>query len=350
MTTTESPQIETAQDQPKRLYAIVNVHAGGYAEARFRRGIEFLRKRGWECGIHQTTGNDTVAQVTRHALDNGYNVIAAAGGDGTVSAVADALVGSQVPLLIVPCGTGNALARELTIPLGIERALGLLAIEHQVRHMDAMRVNDRYYVLVVSIGLTPTIMMETKREAKRRYGRMAYLAEILKRVVGLQPERFELEIDGQVHRLRAAEIVITNVGQVGATLVRWGPDVRVDDGRIEVCPVYARTLVDLLGVAWDLLFGLRLGPRVLRIDAHRQVRIHSSRPLLIEGDGDVIGETPLDLVVVASGIRVIVPKPGVLNLNPNIALFLDEMPIGQLLRPAEREQPEQSGEAGRPPR
>ena len=322
--------------EPKRLYAIVNVRAGGYVETRFRRGVEFLRKRNWECSIHHTTSNSSIAGVVRRTLDEGYDVIAAAGGDGTISAVADALVHSEVPLLIVPCGTGNALARELAIPLSIERAMGILAIEHQVRRMDAMEVNGKHYVLVVSIGLTPTVMKETTQEDKRRYGRMAYFAEMLKRLFGLQPERFDMVIDGAEHNVRAAEIVITNVAQVGTTLVRWGPDVRVDDGKIEIFPVYARTLVDVIGVAWELLFGKRRGQGVQRIDAYTRVSITTSRPLLVEGDGDIIGETPLDLVVVPEALRVIVPKPGLLSQNPNLALLLDEMPIRQLLRGTER--------------
>jgi diacylglycerol kinase (ATP) len=195
--------------------------------------------------------------VVAEALACGFDLIIAAGGDGTVSGVAAGLVNQQVPMAILPIGTGNALARELGIPLNLEEAIQLMVDDFDIRAIDGMWVKGWLSVLSVGIGITSMTMQETGREQKRRFGLLAYLWTGLLQLSGLSLNRFELEIDGKIKKVRASEVFISNSRVVGVKLLNLGPDVRPDDGMVEVCAVRARTAWDYLRVVAQLATGRR---------------------------------------------------------------------------------------------
>src|SRR5205807_1616439 len=149
----------------------------------------------------------------------------------------------------------NVLARELGIPVGLEPACRLLAGAHETKRIDAMRVGDRIFFTQIGVGVDALMIRDTKREHKRRFGRVAYLWMAFTRLIGFQPQRFLLEVDGQRSRRRASQVVLANVGTLGQSPFRWGPDIRPDDGRLDVCIVRARTALDYLRLAWNVMWG-----------------------------------------------------------------------------------------------
>jgi diacylglycerol kinase family enzyme len=169
-------------------------------------------------------------------------------------------------------------------------------------------VGDKLFVLQIGIGIGSLMVRDTARAAKRRFGRAAYLWTGLKRLLGYQPQRFTIVVDGQRLRPRAAEIMIANGGMLGAPPLRWGPDIRPDDGRIDVCVVSARTAIDYIKVAWHIVSGQQRRGRYIRyLSAREQIIVSGDHPLPVQADGEIIGETPLTVQVVPSAVRVIVP-------------------------------------------
>ncbi|MBE0411117.1 MAG: diacylglycerol kinase family lipid kinase, partial [Anaerolineales bacterium] len=230
-----------------------------------------------------------------------------AGGDGTVSGVAAGLVNSQVPMAILPIGTGNALARELGIPLYLEEAVQLLVDEHDQRDIDGMWVKGMLSVLGVGIGLTSLTMQETGREQKRRFGLLAYVWNGLKQLGGVGLNRFEVEIDGETRQVTASEIYISNSRVLGIKPFNLGSNVRPDDGVVQVCIVKARTAWDYLRVAAQLVTGRRRD-EIDCVGAVKKIKVRVSRPLPIQADGEIVGTTPVEVQVVPAAVRVVVPK------------------------------------------
>jgi diacylglycerol kinase (ATP) len=260
------------------------------------------------CEIHETGRDERLAEVVREAVGRGCDLVVAAGGDGTISAVANGLVGSPVPLGIIPLGTANVLARELGIPVALESACELLASPHATTRIDAMRIGDACYFTQVGVGIDALMIRDTKREHKRRFGRLAYLWTAATRLVGFQPRRFVVVTDGREKRVRASEIVVANCGILGQPPFRWGPDIRLDDGRLDVCVVRARNLVDYLKISWYVITARhKRSPNVRYLSARRNVAIAARRPLPVQGDGEIIGETPVTVDVVPNAVVVIVP-------------------------------------------
>lgn len=297
----------------RRVFVVLNPAAGRAATDALKTALTRHFAAPGEvaetcCEVHETCHGEAVPDVVREALGRGYDLVVAAGGDGTVSAVANGLVGSETPLGIVPLGTANVLARELGIPVDLEPACRLLAGPHAVKSLDAMGIDGHCYFTQTGVGIDALMIRDTKREAKRRFGRVAYLWTACTRLVGFQPLRFDLSVDGRNTRYRASEVVVANCGILGQPPFRWGPDILPDDGRLDVCIARARHLVDYLRIAWHVVLGQhKRSPNVRYLSAERRIEIATRRPLPVQADGEIIGETPVAVEVVRDAVRVAVP-------------------------------------------
>src|SRR5204863_1296903 len=186
----------------------------------------------------------------------------AAGGDGTVSLVADrfgrssAVAPDAPPALlgIIPLGTANVLARELVIPLDLETAVAVALERRRIVDLDAIEVDGHRFFTQVGVGLDARMIEQTSRHAQLRLGRLAYLISLARKSREHQPARLHLRLDGRRHvRVRAWQLVIANAGTFGAQPFTWGPDIDPTDGRLDVCVYDVQSMADTLRLLWRVL-------------------------------------------------------------------------------------------------
>jgi diacylglycerol kinase family enzyme len=231
-----------------------------------------------------------------------------AGGDGTVGAVAAGLVGTAIPLAILPVGTANLIAHELNLPTDLETACQLAFAGQRTRPLDAMQVDDQLLFTRISLGTYSKITENTSPEAKKRFRQLAYVWNAVPELLGGHRWRFTIELDGKAIITRAAFIMIANVGTVGAGSLRWGPDIKPDDGRIDVCIVHARTLLDHLVMLWHVLRHRHRDAEVVDYyQVTNRLRIAPHKRVPIRGDGESLKRENLDIAVIAGAVNVIVP-------------------------------------------
>lgn len=298
----------------QRIFIVINPKAGSYVADAVRNTLERYFPRNLPegepfCEIHETGHDEKLVEVVRDACGRGFAMIVAAGGDGTVSGVADGVVGSDVPLGILPLGTANVLARELGIPVDLDRACALLAGKHSIARIDAMQAGDHSYFTQVGVGIDSIMIRDTPTEKKKRFGRLAYIWSALRCLFGFQPRRFRLTVDGQESHPRASQVLVANSGILGQPPLRWGPDIRPDDGQLDVCVVRARTLLDYAVLFWHVITGQhRRDRRVRYLPARNAITIATHKePLPVQADGEIIGETPVTVQLAAKVVQVIVP-------------------------------------------
>jgi diacylglycerol kinase (ATP) len=307
------PATAAPKARTSRLFVILNPAAGTYSarEVREALGRHFDRGDG-SCEIYETTGREDLTEVARAAAERGFEVVVAGGGDGSVSAVANGLVGTSAALGIIPLGTANVLARELGIPVDPDGACALLSGPNSIARIDAIEAGHRHNYTQVGIGIDALMIRDTRREAKRRFGRLAYLWTGFTRLLGFQPRRFLTVVDGRSRRTRALEVVLANCGTMGQPPFRWGPNIRPDDGRISVCIIRARNLIDYLVLAWQVILNRHRSSRhVTFLVAERTIAVAVDKPLPVQADGEIIGETPVDARVIPSDMAVVVPAEGI---------------------------------------
>jgi diacylglycerol kinase (ATP) len=196
-----------------KAFIVLNPAAGKNAREPILEAISrYFTSSQIDYEIHETTKEDKPGDIVRARLKGSFDLVVAAGGDGTVSAVIDGLVGSAVPLGIVPAGTGNLIARELNIPLEIEDAVALIAGAHKFRKIDAMRIGKQVYVLNISLGLSATVAGGTTSKNKNRFGRIAYIWTGIRKIATLKRRYLVVAIDGKARKYRTIEVAIFNCG------------------------------------------------------------------------------------------------------------------------------------------
>ena len=227
--------------------------------------------------VHETVKDEKTGEIVRARLGDGFDLVVAAGGDGTVSDVIDGLVGTTVPLGIIPTGTGNLIARELGIPTDVDDAVALITAPHRSRSIDAMRIGERVFILNVSVGVSASVIGGTTPKYKSRFGRVAYTWTVISKLFTLRPRRLIVAVDGTAHEYHAFEVAIMNCGILAKMLYPKGPEISIDDGRLDVLVLGIRTIRDYP----RYVLGDRLGPEAGHRVAfpHRgKKRHHPERP------------------------------------------------------------------------
>jgi len=270
-----------------------------------RRLLELAGELGWEAMVLETSEGLNVEAIGAALARRDFQLVLAAGGDGTVAEVMAAAHERGLPMGIVPRGTANIVARELGLPAGWRRATRR-ALERfpATRAVDLVRVNDGYSALAAGIGFDATVMRHTPRALKYWFGRAAYLlagAWWLPRA-----PLFEciIRADGEETRLTAVVVLVVNAGMLGAAPFRFGPNIAIDDGWLDICVYRPRTARDRLGVLWRIFRQRSDGSSMLQRKA-RSVEIRALDVQWHEVDGEVHQGNVLRAEIVPGGVRVV---------------------------------------------
>ena len=239
----------------------------------------------------ETTREDAGAGLAADALAGGADVVAVAGGDGTVRIVCGELAGSGTAVGIIPTGTGNLLARNLGLPMGIDAALDVV-LNGVNRPVDVVRVEgddlpESRFVVMAGLGLDAAIMAGAPEAVKARVGWPAYVFSAL-RHVRYPAVRVEISVDDEPpQRFRARTVVIGNVGtlQAGIPLL---PEAAIDDGRLDVVVIAPSRSLGWLGLVWRVLLRrTHTDSRLGRMTGQRVV-IEAAQVTPRQLDGDIM--------------------------------------------------------------
>jgi diacylglycerol kinase (ATP) len=295
-----------------RAFVVLNPAAGQSAHESVREALETaLGTYQIQYEIYETRTGDKPGDIVRARLADGFELAVAVGGDGTVSDVIDGLVGSPVPLGIIATGTGNLIARELGIPTALDAAVALIAGTPRPRAIDAMRIGERVFVLNVSVGISAAVIGDTTPQEKSRFGRIAYTWTTVRKLFSLKPRYLVVAVDGIAHEYRAVEVAIMNCGKLAKAFHPLGPEIRIDDGQLDVYIVGVVSLRDVPRYVFKLVTRRPAASPLRVITAKQRVTIRSTLPMQLQADGDIIGTTPVEVELLPHAVTVLVPREGV---------------------------------------
>ncbi|MDQ6859214.1 MAG: diacylglycerol kinase family lipid kinase [Chloroflexota bacterium] len=286
-----------------RALAIVNPAAGGgTARADVDVVLERLRERFETIDVVETAlEHPSAADLGRRAVDEGYDVAIAAGGDGTVSAVASALVGSNVTLGILPFGTFMNIARALGIPRDDAPGAALVIAASTMRRIDVGEVGGQVFFEAAGVGLDADAFKATRSVQRGEHGRALATLGALARRSGV---RVRIDVDGRVRTHRILQAVVSNGPWYG-----WGfevsPNAQVDDGRLDLVifgESKLRVLREIVAAAVD-----RDRPAKGRRYRGRRITLSATRELTVHADGVVVGNLPQTFTVRPKALQVFAP-------------------------------------------
>jgi diacylglycerol kinase family enzyme len=270
-----------------------------------RQLLDLAGRLGWEARVLETSEGVNVEGIGAALARQDFQLVLAAGGDGTVAEVMAAAHQRGLPMGIVPRGTANIVARELRLPAAWRPALrrALERFPH-TRAVDLARVNDGYSALAAGIGFDAMVMRSTPRVLKYWLGRAAYL------LAGAwwlpQAPLFDCTIraDGEVIELTAVVVLIVNAGMLGAAPFRFGPSIAIDDGWLDVCVYRPRNARERASVLWSVMRQQPDGTRMMQRKA-RSVEVKAPDVHWHEVDGDVYQGNVLRAQIIPGGVQVV---------------------------------------------
>jgi len=182
-------------------------------------------------GISFTTKKGHATKIAQEAINRKVDAVIAVGGDGTVNEVSQALISSNMPMGVIPCGSGNGFARHLNIPLQHTKAIEKL-IQFKLKQVDAAAINGDFFIASAGFGFDAIISNKFNRSAHR--GFLSYLQISINEFFHYRSKLFKLKIDGKTMEEEAFLITVANVGQYGNNA--WiAPDASIQDGKLDVC-------------------------------------------------------------------------------------------------------------------
>lgn len=296
----------------RRVHVVINPAAGQDAPVLAALNEAWKETQiDWSVSLTHRSGDGR--DRAREALDQGFDLIGVVGGDGTVAEVAATLAATDVPLAILPGGTGNSAAQEFGIPLDlVEAARVATRADARVMPVDVLRVGEHASLLRVGVGFEASAVTGATRELKDQLGWFAYPITALREFGAAEPARFELELDGRQSEIDAFAIVVANVGRIGRAGARFPGGVDPCDGLADVFLLRSMDLSALVAVGARFLRlsqedgGTEDDPLIHLQARNVQIRC-SDRSFPAHADGEPCGETPLEIGTRAGELQLLLP-------------------------------------------
>ena len=300
--------------------------------------VAFLERYGWSVTLRETSRPLQATELARHAANRGARVVIAAGGDGTVNEVANALVNTHVALGVLPVGTTNSWALQMGIPAlnpllpGTQAVKMIAALEERVARplplnyyrkvlLDAARVlveghtiavdvgevSGRYFLMWAGIGFDAAIARSIPLKEKRALGSWAYVLPAIESASRFCGTDAWLNLDGKLVKVNTPFIVVSNIQLYGG-MIAIGARACVTDGKLDVCIFRGGGFLTFVQQAMEVLTHRHLeDPKVEYYQCH-EIAVESAHPLPVHVDGEPFTETPVAIHTVPSSLKVIVPK------------------------------------------
>jgi YegS/Rv2252/BmrU family lipid kinase len=262
----------------------------------------------WEASITHQAGD--AIQFAKAAVKEGIDALAVYGGDGTLREAISGLIGSEIPLVILPGGSANVMATELGIPSDLKEACMLLSQDPlETKTIDVGQFNKRYFIVRISLGFEADVVKGADRQSKNKMGIFAYFLSAAAALKKTKRTVYHLKIDGQEHEVQGLTCIITNTGNLGFSNISFDKHIDVSDGLLDVIVVRKVNLSLFKLMVVTLL--KRERPDNLELVEHWQgkdISVSSSPKQTVQCDGEVLEKIPLHIKIIPGAIKVLVPK------------------------------------------
>lgn len=263
--------------------------------------------------VHLTSPDVDPRELAEQAIAEDADLIIASGGDGTVSAVAGAVMGTKIPLGVIPRGTANAFGMALGITQQINqlRRACEIILAGKVRTIDAALCNNLPLILLAGIGYEAETIEKADREAKNRWGSLAYIMAGWQQLDEQQLFEAEIEIGGEIRTFQAGAITIANAAPPTSVLAQGIGEVVADDGLLDITIATVENKVQAVTTILSML-----GAALIKTNAELDNIVHLRSPRVkisakpdqkVVLDGEIIGNTPLEIECLPQSLHVFAP-------------------------------------------
>jgi YegS/Rv2252/BmrU family lipid kinase len=285
----------------KKVLVILNPAARSDRARAMKEKIESLSLR---IVVRMTSAAGDARELARQAVDEGFETIVAAGGDGTVNEVASGVAGSDVRFGILPVGTMNVFASELGIPQNNLSAAWRVIEKGRLRELDLPTANGSHFVQLAGIGLDAEVVRLTTPESKKSLGPVSYLLT-LAQVAAVQPPNIVLDPDDS-HRREGSFVLVGNGRLYGGPFVLF-KNARPDDGLLDVLVFKNQSHWDVVRYFQAIAFGTHADLPDVEYFQTKSMNVHSGSDVAVELDGELATSLPCAFGFCPKKFSVIAP-------------------------------------------
>lgn len=283
---------------------IANPSAGCRHRLRLNKIKDALGMRRCKMTLLQTSAPGDAERMAAEADPWQFDVVAAAGGDGTINEVVNGLGDKSLPLAIAPLGTANVLATEINLPSSVSAIADTIAYGRP-RLISLGEANGRRFTMMASVGLDADVVASINLEMKRYIGKYSYIIEILRKIIDYKPKSYQLDLDGVVHD--TSGVIIANGGHYGGRFV-IAPEADLTRPSLEVCHYTRSGRIAMLRYALSLARNrLASRPDYEMVSATRG-EISGPCGAPVQADGDVVTTLPVTIRVLPGALNLIYPR------------------------------------------
>lgn len=303
---------------------IINPISGTRSKAGLdRMVIDSLSPLGWEVEVVYTKGHGDATRLALSAIEKKCDAVLAAGGDGTINETAAALCGTGVVLGILPCGSGNGLARHLGIPIDLREGLKVIHEDHPA-DIDYATVNDRKFFCTCGVGFDAAVSAAFARKKTR--GKFTYLQSTFETYASYEPEFYTIRANGKKLTEKAFLVAVCNASQYGNNAY-IAPSASINDGLLDVTIIHAGNTLSTALVGVDMMTGMIERNMLIQTFRTDNIIIERERRGPSHLDGEPLEmDDCLDIHCHHNGLRVFTPTvvhPFKPILTPVTAMFND---------------------------
>lgn len=276
--------------------------------------LEKLEVAGYEASCHATTGAGDATNAARIAVKREYDVVIAAGGDGTINEVVNGLAGQpyRPRLGIIPAGTTNDFARALQIPRDVSGAVDIIT-KGELIPVDIGRINNKYFINIAGGGRLTELTYEVPSKLKTMLGQLAYYLKGIEILPSIKPSDLRIEYDGKLFEGEAMMFLVGLTNSIGG-FEKLAPDASINDGLFSLLILKKTNLAEFIRVATLAVRGEHVNdPNVIYTKANR-IKVHSDEKVQLNLDGEFGGLLPAEFENMYRHLEVFVPLD---DIRPN---------------------------------
>lgn len=289
--------------QKKHITFIINPISGGHEKEDIVELIKNdLDTTLFDADIRMTEYAGHAMEIARECVKKGVDIVAAVGGDGTINEVARTLTHTQTALAIIPCGSGNGLARHLCIPMNPRKAIQIIN-QCQIETFDYGVVNGIPFFCTCGMGFDAFISLKFAESGKR--GPITYVENVLKEGLNYKPETYEVEDETGARRYKAFLIACANASQYGNNAY-IAPQASMRDGVMDVIIMEPFDALEAPQISIDLFNKTLTNNSKIKTFQARSIHIHRKEEGAIHYDGDpIVTDKDVDVHIEPLGIRIV---------------------------------------------
>lgn len=306
----------SAATQPIPDLILANPTAGGgLAQDALPQLRKFAAQRDWNAEFRSAGSSAEFTELAQHEARQGRGRIFALGGDGTFQTLLNAVVGNpDISIGVLPAGGGNDLASALGLPQNPVQAAEMILRGGEVRCLDAARVRtadgvERLYMGGGGVGLDAEAARFASGVYRKIRGRSRYLLSAVRALFKFHPLNVRISFQNFTQQKVEMKVLVAgvlNTPSYGAGL-RLAPGASLEDGKLDLVVLEDLSLFEILKVLPPLAVSGELHTRRIRRYLIEKARIETDRPCIFHGDGEIIGETPVEITVVPRAMKVWCP-------------------------------------------